>query len=193
MDLAEAVDDLICVLDGSVDTTMDTLAMLLFGWVLAAIFLLWLGKAIYERFVVGRSSKTTPGTLTKTESSPDVLDAVKKQPVIVPKAAGAFVPPTPPVRRRLTRQSPAPEARKSRFVPAPQATGPDNIVVLWVNDVFQWLYNDFVIVNELLQVWILALNEYTKKSVTEVSFYFIYSGLELENLRNLFLFTYTMK
>lgn len=168
MDLAEAVDDLICALDGSADTTMDTLAMFLFGWILAALFILWLGKAIYERFFAGKSKSKTLGVLSKTESSPDVLDGAKKQPVIAPKATGAFVPPTPPVRRRLTRQSPAPETRKPRYVPAPQATGPDNIVVLWVNDVFQWLYNDFVIVNELLQVWIQALNNYTKKSVSEV-------------------------
>ncbi|XP_019770753.2 uncharacterized protein LOC109544832 isoform X2 [Dendroctonus ponderosae] len=167
MDLAEAVDDLICALDGSVDTTMDTLAMFLFGWILAALFILWLGKAIYERFFAGKAKSKAAGALSKTESSPDVLDGAKKQPVIAPKATGAFVPPTPPVRRRLTRQSPAPETRKPRYVPAPQATGPDNIVVLWVNDVFQWLYNDFVIVNELLQVWIQALNNYTKKSVSE--------------------------
>ncbi|XP_030755365.1 uncharacterized protein LOC115881827 isoform X8 [Sitophilus oryzae] len=176
MDLAEAVDDLICALDGSGDTTMDTLAMFLFGWILVALFVLWLGRFLYERFVVARSKQKASSTtaLTNTTSgavlagSSDVLDAAKKQqPVIAPKAAGAFVPPTPPVRRRLTRQSPAPEARKARYVPAPQATGPDNVVVLWVNDVFQWLYNDLVIVNELLQVWIHSLNDYTKKSVTE--------------------------
>ncbi|CAG9761196.1 unnamed protein product [Ceutorhynchus assimilis] len=164
MDLAEAVDDLICTLDGPGDTTMDTLAMLLFGWILAALFFLWLIKIVYERFY--KSQKPAA-------PSPDVLDTgnnVKKAPVIVPKVAG-FVPPTPPVRRRLTRQSPAREVggggRKTRYLPAPQATGPDNVVVLWVNDVFQWLYNDFVIVNELLQVWIAALNEFTKKSVSE--------------------------
>ncbi|XP_066256455.1 phospholipid transfer protein C2CD2L isoform X3 [Euwallacea similis] len=167
MDLAEAVDDLICVQDGSADSTMDTLAMFLFGWILVALFVLWLGKIIYERFVAGKTKAGAAIPLTKSESDSDVLDAVKKQSVIAPKATGAFVPPTPPVRRRLTRQSPAPETRKPRYIPAPQASGPDNIVVLWVNDVFQWLYNDYVIVNELLQVWIQALNEYTKRSVSE--------------------------
>ncbi|XP_066147870.1 uncharacterized protein [Euwallacea fornicatus] len=167
MDLAEAVDDLICVQDGSADSTMDTLAMFLFGWILVALFVLWLGKIVYERFVAGKTKAGVAIPLTKSESDSDVLDAVKKQSVIAPKATGAFVPPTPPVRRRLTRQSPAPETRKPRYIPAPQASGPDNIVVLWVNDVFQWLYNDFVIVNELLQVWIQALNEYTKRSVSE--------------------------
>lgn len=83
--------------------------------------------------------------------------------------SGGYVPPTPPVRKRLTRQSPAPDLKKTKYVPAPQCTGADNICVLWVNDVFQWLYNDLVIVNELLSLWIQSLNDYTKKSVAEVS------------------------
>ncbi|XP_050315110.1 C2 domain-containing protein 2 isoform X2 [Anthonomus grandis grandis] len=171
MDLAEAVDDLICVLDGSGEATMDTLAMFLFGWILAALFVLWLGKAIYQRFTARGKSTQTTTTTTPAQESPDSLDfggGAKKQPIIAPKATGAFVPPTPPVRRRLTRQSPAPEAgRKGRYVAAPQCTGPDNVVVLWVNDVFQWLYSDFVIVNEMLQVWLGAVNEYAKRSVAE--------------------------
>ncbi|XP_060520202.1 uncharacterized protein LOC132698251 isoform X4 [Cylas formicarius] len=173
MDLAEAVEDLICTFDGYADTTMDTIAMFLFGWILAALFVLWLGKLVYERFVSKKTKNkleflTSSSTGVKSEPGgvADVVDAAKK-PTIVPKASGAYVPPTPPVRKRLTRQSPVPENRKPRFVPAPQCTGPDNVVVLWVNEVFQWLYNDLVIVNELLQVWIDALNEYTKKSVAE--------------------------
>ncbi|XP_076264236.1 uncharacterized protein LOC143198732 isoform X4 [Rhynchophorus ferrugineus] len=172
-DLAEVVDDLICVPYGAGDLTMDTLAMFLFGWILLVLFVLWLGRFLYERFVVARSkskSAAIAGPVAKTDSAvaADVASvAAKKQPVIAPKAAGAFVPPTPPVRRRMTRQSPAPEAHKPRYLPAPQATGPDNVVVLWVNDVLQWLYNDLVIVNELVQVWIQSLNDYNKKSVTE--------------------------
>ncbi|KAF7274571.1 hypothetical protein GWI33_012774 [Rhynchophorus ferrugineus] len=173
-DLAEVVDDLICVPYGAGDLTMDTLAMFLFGWILLVLFVLWLGRFLYERFVVARSkskSAAIAGPVAKTDSAvaADVASvAAKKQPVIAPKAAGAFVPPTPPVRRRMTRQSPAPETHKPRYLPAPQATGPDNVVVLWVNDVLQWLYNDLVIVNELVQVWIQSLNDYNKKSVTEV-------------------------
>lgn len=51
MDLAETVDDLICTFDGTGDTTMDTLAMFIFGWILAALFVLWLGRLAYDRFI----------------------------------------------------------------------------------------------------------------------------------------------
>lgn len=183
MDLAEVVEDLICTFDGSGDTTMDTLAMFIFGWILAALFVLWLGKLLYAKFQAKSTAneartRLLEGPPSKTTDNVEAAGADAKLPKkIAPlgKAAvgasgvGGYVPPTPPVRKRLTRQSPAPEARKPKFVPAPQCTGPDNVCVLWVNDVLQWLYNDFVIVNELLGVWIAALNEYTKKSVAEVS------------------------
>uniref|UniRef100_A0A6P7GXN6 Uncharacterized protein LOC114341994 n=1 Tax=Diabrotica virgifera virgifera TaxID=50390 RepID=A0A6P7GXN6_DIAVI len=179
MDLAEVVEDLICTFDGSGDTTMDTLAMFVFGWILAALFILWLGKVLYEKFQ--NRQKTQSEAKAKLIEAPakttDSIDAEKvvKKVSSAPLAArsgggGGYVPPTPPVRKRLTRQSPAPESRKPRYVPAPQCTGPDNVCVLWVNDVLQWLYNDFVIFHELLGVWIAALNEYTKKSGAEVSF-----------------------
>lgn len=182
MDLAESVDDLICTFDGTGDTTMDTLAMLVFGWILAALFVLWLGRLIYGRFVAKEKSneaklmkiEPSKATVTATAAVEAPADAVDgkglRKTASVPKSgkSGGYVPPTPPVRKRLTRQSPAPDLKKVRYVPAPQCTGPDNVSVLWVNDVFQWLYNDLVILNELLSVWIQYLNEYTKKSVTEV-------------------------
>lgn len=182
MDLAEAVEDLICTFDPSGDTTMDTLAMFVFGWILVALFVLWLGRLIYAK-VSERFSKTTKNDassstavgggatapVVKSASSGALVDGETKKTVPVLKSGGGgYVPPTPPIRKRLTRQSPAPEVRKAKFIPAPTCTGPDNVCVLWVNDVLQWLYNDFVIVNELLAVWIQSLNEYTKKSVAEV-------------------------
>lgn len=175
------VEDLICTFDGSGDTTMDTLAMFIFGWILAALFVLWLGKIVYEKFQAKSTAKANEiaqktkliESTAKTTDSVDTTDSKVTKKIANKSASsstgGGYVPPTPPVRKRLTRQSPAPEVRKPKYIPAPQCTGPDNICVLWVNDVLQWLYNDFVIVNELLAVWIQALNEFTKKSVTEVS------------------------
>lgn len=181
MDLAESVDDLICTFDGISDKTMDTLAMFIFGWILAALFLLWLGKLLYAKFVVKEPDAKTKSEPVKPVEKPgektvpveDSVDAknVKKLASASPRSSGkgpSYVPPTPPVRKRLTRQSPGPDLRKPKFIPAPQCTGSDNISVLWVNDIFQWLYNDLVIVNELLNVWIQFLNDYSKKSVTEV-------------------------
>lgn len=193
MDLAENVDDLICAFDGIGDTTMDTLAMFLFGWILAAFFVLWLGKFVYGKFLAKQqksnevkakieTSSTAEEKLTvaaaSTTTSSVISDSVDgkvsiKKSSSLPKVAAKGVPATPPVRRRLTRQSPGPDLKKSKYIPAPQCTGADNVSVLWINDVFQWLYNDLVIVNEILQVWIQSLNDYCRKSDVEVSINYI--------------------
>lgn len=61
--------------------------------------------------------------------------------------------------------------------PPPVATGNDADAVRWTNDVFAWLYTrlaaggDPTVAEYLLGEWISALNEYTKKSFAEVSFY----------------------
>lgn len=41
--------------------------------------------------------------------------------------------------------------------------------VTWTSQVFRWLYSDLVIINELLNVWVQTLNEYTKKCAEDVS------------------------
>lgn len=153
--------------------------MFVFGWILVALFFLWLGRLVYARVsqrLAGKESVDPPAPsapVVKSASSGSLPDVETKKTAAVVRSSsggggGGYVPPTPPVRKRLTRQSPAPEVRKAKFIAAPSCTGPDNVCVLWVNDVLQWLYNDFVIVNELLAVWIQSLNEYTKKSVAEV-------------------------
>ena len=48
-DLAERVDDLICSFDSSADATMDTLSMLIFGWMLLGLVILCVGKFVYNR------------------------------------------------------------------------------------------------------------------------------------------------
>lgn len=185
MDLAESVDDLICTFDGTGDTTMDTLAMFIFGWILAALFVLWLGRLIYGKFIAKEKTNEsklkidtikTETTNIETTDTKGIKKSVSSVGSVSSKGvkSGSYTSPTPPVRKRLTRQSPAPDLKKTRYIPAPQCTGADNVCVLWVNDVLQWLYNDLVIVNELVSVWIQSLNEFTKKSVAEVSLFYVY-------------------
>nr|CAH7750955.1 unnamed protein product [Callosobruchus chinensis] len=186
MDLAEVVEDLICTFDGPADATMDTLAMFVFAWILLALALLCLGRFVYDRVQASRSSVAKAKPIEVPAKTTDAVSAISSAalsagapgvrkiaasssaPVTNASSKGGYVPPTPPTRKRLVRQSPAPEpGRKSKYTPAPRCTGPDGEVVQWVNEVFQWLYNDAVIASELLSIWISSLNEYTKKSVTE--------------------------
>lgn len=193
-DLAEAVDDLICSFDYSyADAAMDTLVMFAFFWIVFLLFAAWLGRWLYSRFrssktaapvaepvlpkkpVVETNEETTktvsneaPGALGITElPKPKVL---AKPPMSRPMGSGA-VSATPPNRKRLSRMSPGPEVQQSRrtgTVTPPGCVGADQVAARWATNVFAWLYSDLVVVNDLLQLWILAMNEYSKKSVEEV-------------------------
>lgn len=61
-DLAERVDDLICSFDSSGETTMDTLSMLIFGWMLFGLLVLCVGKYIYNRFVLNELQSKSSAT-----------------------------------------------------------------------------------------------------------------------------------
>lgn len=51
MDLADQIDDYICSFEGVGDLMMDNLAMLIFAWAVIALFLLWLSKFLYKKYV----------------------------------------------------------------------------------------------------------------------------------------------
>lgn len=176
-DLADKIDDLICSFEGGGDNTMDTIAMYLFIWMLFGLLVLGIGRYVYSNFISVKQIK------------PPVVDsAVSKvvEPKIVPSAVNKdlklssapltspnrTVPATPPVRRRLGSKSgrSTPTLSRSRSLQSlsiPTATGPEAESVRWVNQIFLWLYSDMMVVNELLNVWITALNETMKPSVTE--------------------------
>ncbi|XP_060808010.1 uncharacterized protein LOC106142156 [Amyelois transitella] len=183
-DLAEAVDDLICSFD-YMDTAMDNLVMLVFIWILFSIVLLGIAKWAYGRFgkktadVEAKAAKATEekklSPANEIVSSADSVLAtsakVKSGTFLSkpPKPSG-YVPATPPNKRRLGRMSPGPEQlnlKKHTSIVIPTCTGPDAPSVQWVNDLLTWLYNDLVIVNELVQRWIVSMNEFSKKSVEE--------------------------
>ncbi|XP_046675386.1 uncharacterized protein LOC124364163 isoform X14 [Homalodisca vitripennis] len=180
-DLADKIDDMICTFEGEGETTMDTVAMYMFGWMMFGLVVLGIGKFVYGNFVANKDLKTQnvivepPVTVTKSENS--VVDAAVKQPpkdiVVKSSGGGKYVPPTPPSRKRLGSRSgrpvvgPAKPKSTNLIHPPPTATGPESESVKWVNELFFWLYSDLVIVNELLSVWIQSLNDFTKKSVDE--------------------------
>lgn len=50
-DFADQIDDYICTFEGVGDLTMDTLAMFIFGWGVFVLFLLWLCKFLYNKYI----------------------------------------------------------------------------------------------------------------------------------------------
>lgn len=178
-DLAEAVDDLICSFD-YMDTAMDNLVMLVFIWVLFSLVLLGIAKYAYGRFfkpadvpkTIDEPKKPTNEIVASADSVLATSAKIKSATLKASKPS-SFVPPTPPNKRRLGRMSPGPEAlnpKKHQSIAVPTCLGPDPPSVQWVNELLTWLYNDLVIVNELVQQWIVSMNEFSKKSVEEVRF-----------------------
>ncbi|CAH1389003.1 unnamed protein product [Nezara viridula] len=182
-DLADKIDDLICTFEGGSDTTMDTIAMYMFGWMLVGLIVLGVGRYAYARFIRTKDVKeksdtsevTTPVLKTDVSTTDSTKPLVKESSKPV-ASGGKYVPPTPPVRKRLGSKSGAGVVRPTGLVksksssmthPPPTATGAESESVKWVNELFLWLYTDLVVVNELLNAWILSLNEFTKKSVAE--------------------------
>jgi len=181
-DLADRIDDLICSFEGGAETTMDTIAMLIFGWMIFGLFVLGIGRYIYSRFISSSEVKDKstvvipPAGITVTPSVSEDTPVAKEVPrttvVAAPRAAGTPVPPTPPIRKRISKKGAGPAPSPTRtisYIQPPVATGPESESVQWVNEVFYWLYSDFVVVNEILNTWMQSLNEFTKQSVTEVS------------------------
>lgn len=238
-DLAERVDDLICSFDSAGETTMDTLSMLIFGWMLFGLVVLCVGKYVYNRFVLNDlaiAAATSSPQLPKdshvhlAESTVLAATAVGKL-VDKPKSTspsssssslvragtggaggtvsasgttsgaagggsgggggggsgggvgtgavagvrapspGGYVPPTPPIRKRLTRKTSGAlvsPSRSSKALHLPTATGADAEAVRWVNELIVWLHYDLVILNELLATWVVSLNDFTANSTNEV-------------------------
>ncbi|XP_069698125.1 phospholipid transfer protein C2CD2L isoform X3 [Periplaneta americana] len=179
-DLADRIDDLICSFEGGAETTMDTVAMLIFGWMIFGLFVLGIGRYIYGRFISSSEVKEKspvvpqPVAIAAAPSVSEEVPVTKELPrstvAAAPRTAGTTVPPTPPIRKRIAKKGPvsAPSPTKSTsYVQPPFATGPESESVQWVNEVFFWLYSDLVVVNEILNVWIQSLNDFTKQSVTE--------------------------
>ncbi|XP_032685086.1 uncharacterized protein LOC116850659 isoform X7 [Odontomachus brunneus] len=259
-DLAERVDDLICSFDSAGETTMDTLSMLIFGWMLFGLVVLCVGKYVYNRFVLNELASTSSSSSAQhgkdghayhgesvviasavgavgaagrlfdksksvspsstslsragtggaggggtsvaaaaggagaaaagggsSSSGGGVIGAVggvggagagsgggsggtsvvTRSPS--PSTAG-YVPPTPPVRKRLTRKTSGAlisPSRSSRALHLPTATGADTEAVRWVNELIVWLHYDLVILNELLASWVASLNDFTVGSNDE--------------------------
>ncbi|KAG5678413.1 hypothetical protein PVAND_008088 [Polypedilum vanderplanki] len=210
MDLAEQIDDFIPSVQSS-HSEMDSLIMLLFILLITSLFLLWLGKFLYQKYVINKAVPSTSSS-TNTATSSNITSATSSllaqrltaSPLNsaaggaksggsssvfgsspVRRGSGGNLPSANPsllktrsmsqqpnagVRKRLTRRSPGPELpnqRRSRSIPPPEVTGPDDTTSTWASHVFKWLYSDLVIVNDLLYGFITAINQTMARNTSE--------------------------
>lgn len=155
-DLADQIDDYICTFEGLGDMVMDSLAMFIFIWALCVLFLIWLGKFLYQKYVKKASGSpvadTATSTLVKQASVVSGVPVRKSEPrdLGITRAApsrggsggggGGHVMRAdtplggPQLRKRLSRKSPGPELRsrsKSQLSAMPQhVSGQDPVRIL---------------------------------------------------------------
>lgn len=79
-DLADQIDDYICSFEGVGDLTMDTLAMLIFAWAVLGLFLLWLCKYLYKKYVKKGDTSTDVTTGGKLPVGSDTDKLRKSEP-----------------------------------------------------------------------------------------------------------------
>ncbi|XP_049317170.1 uncharacterized protein LOC125775315 [Bactrocera dorsalis] len=81
MDLADQIDDYICSFEGIGDLTMDSLAMFIFIWAVLALFLVWLCKFLYNKYMVNNNNKTPTSQSNSRQSSvaPGAASAAKTE------------------------------------------------------------------------------------------------------------------
>lgn len=67
MDLADQIDDYICTIDGVGDLTMDTLAMVVFGWATGGLLVVVIGKFLYTKYVARKNTAITGAAAAETK------------------------------------------------------------------------------------------------------------------------------
>lgn len=156
MDLADQIDEYICTFEGLGDLTMDSLAIFIFLWAVLALFLVWLCKFLYQKYLNKEKSASQPTSASnsrqgsvvpglKTEkrlSEPrDILASKTDVKDLLSGKSGAAgggrgrapssggVAGAAGVRRRVVRQSSTgPENIRKRYIPPPSnVVGPEGV------------------------------------------------------------------
>lgn len=178
MDLAEQIDDFIPSGQPS-HSEMDSLIMLIFILVILSIFILWLGRFLYQKFVI----KKAEIKIDESNSNDEILNEEKssEQPQNSQQTTEVKTQPQPNfpkrsqsssnLRKRITKKSlgaEIPKQRRSRSVPPPTTvSGTNEVTSLWTSRVFKWLYSDLAIVNDLLFGFITAINQTIARNTKE--------------------------
>lgn len=79
MDLADQIDDYICTFEGLGDITMDSLAIFIFIWAVLALFLVWLCKFLYQKYVLKEKQPASTSNSRQSSVAPGAGSAIKTE------------------------------------------------------------------------------------------------------------------
>lgn len=187
--MADRLDDLICTFHPGAGA-METLAILLLGWIIFGTILTIVGKLVYSRLLDAPveaqplNSTAPPITTPAAPASPEKPTITNTERFI--NTLKAHPPPAPPpkltARARSSSRQPSVErssSSSSNHPGVPTVTGSNADCVKWVTNCFSFVYSKPQILTELIASWKESLNSQTKQSEADVS--------DLSHLLSLFL------
>ena len=179
-DMADRLDDLICTFHPGA-SAMETLAILLLGWIIFGAVLTLVGRFLYSKLLdvpkEALDPSATPPPLSLPATTKDAKSAISnkerfindlktKPPPTLPKVARSRSSST---TRSVERVSQIPEANGSPTSGFPIITGSNADCVNWVTGALSWLFKHPPVQNDLIELWKDKLNALTKISEVEVS------------------------
>ena len=171
--MADRLDDLICTFHPG-SSTMETLAILLLGWIIFGTILTIVGKFVYSRLLFdGPVNETT----TLNSTTPPLPAAVPPLPVEKTNLSNTerFISTLksnpPPALPKLTRSKSG--SSKSVDQPhyhaeVPSVTGSNSDCVKWVTNCLSYTYTRTQILLDLNNSWKESLNIHIKHAEIEV-------------------------
>ncbi len=186
--MADRLDDLICIHDPT-GSAMETLAILLLGWIIFGTILTVVGKFLYSRLLLdagpkNAASPSSSGTSSLNSTAPPVSTSSSSQPAaaaVSPESnkpvsnTERFIntlkqhpPPVPPgklVRAKSTSRS---VDQLNHHPDVPTVAGSNADCVKWVTAALNYVYARTNILSDMIGSWKESLNGLTKRSEIEV-------------------------
>lgn len=186
--MADRLDDLICTFHPGAGA-METLAILLLGWIIFGSILTIVGKLVYSRLLIDPPKENQ----TLNSTAPPISAVVSPAPVEKPNISNTerFINTLksnpPPALPKVTRAKSVSRERSVDHHPeVPSVTGSNADCVKWITSCLSYLYARPQVLNDLNSSWKESLNVQTKQAEIEVPHTFsqesIYQSISLNQL-----------
>ncbi len=168
--MADRLDDLICTFHPGAGA-METLAILLLGWIIFGTILTIVGKFVYSRLLLDPPKETH----ALNSTAPPLTAAVTPAPVEKPNISNTerFINTLksnpPPVLPKLTRAKSVSSKSVDQHPDVPSVTGSNSDCVKWVTSCLSFVYTRPQVLSDLNTSWKESINNHTKQSEIEVN------------------------
>lgn len=174
--MADRLDDLICTFHPGAGT-METLAILLLGWIIFGTILTIVGKCVYSRLLLDPPKETHTLNSTAPPISAVAPPTPTEKPTIsnTERFINTLKSNPPPALPKLTRSKSVSSKSVDQHPDVPSVTGSNSDCVKWITSCLSFIYARSQILNDLNATWKESLNNQTKQSEIEVCQCFNYS------------------